>query len=332
MPKRIDLTDKKFGYWTARRYIGNSIWQCEGEKGEIKNIHSYDLRHKNVGITVKGAMPDGVLHNQFNDWYVDEYIGGGFWKCICKCGEIGKVNTYDLKNNKSKRCHRCSSNKNLIDIKNKQFKDWYVIEYAGDMRWRCRCTCGTERNVLGRDLRNGISTNCGCKRNYHIVKDDLTDRVFGFLKVLGYTGENQMWKCLCTACNTEVEVFRDSLISGKTKSCGCMKEQLRKDTLLNRYGDTNTTRINNPREQWQIDAIESRENLEVFLNEHRDVKTATDLAEILGITPAYMARVINKLGFEDRIIHNNGVSDLEIQLRTFIETFGYEVVYNNRSI
>lgn len=200
------------------------------------------------------------------------------------------------------------------------------------MRWRCKCSCGTERNVLGRDLRNGVSTNCGCKRNYHIIKDDLTDRVFGFLKVLGYTGENQMWKCLCTACNTETVVFRDSLVSGKTKSCGCMKEQLRKNTLLTRYGDTNTTRIINPREPWQIKAVETKEDFKEFLDKHGDIKTATDLAVVLNLTPAYMARVINNFGFEDIINHNSGVSDLEIQLRDFIETFGYKVVYNNRSI
>lgn len=332
MPKRINLSGKKFGYWTANKYLGNSIWECIGENNEIKNIHSYDLRHKNVGTQVKGKMPDGMLKQQFNDWFVDEYLGSGFWKCICKCGEIGRVNTYDLKNGKSKMCTKCSHSKNLIDLKGKQFGEWKVLEYAGDMRWRCQCSCNTIRDVLGKDLRNGISTHCGCKRDYHIIKDDITDKIFGYLQVLGYTGKDQMWRCKCLACNKETEVFRDSLVSGKTKSCGCMKEQLRKDTLLHKYGDTNTTRINNPREQWQIEAIESRENLEKFLNEHSDIKTATDLSYILNVTPAYMAQVINNFGFENIIQHNSGVSDLEIQVRDFIETFGYETVYNSRKI
>ena len=158
MPKRIDLTNKKFGYWTARKYLGNSMWQCEGENNEIKNIHSYDLRHKNIGVTVRGAMPEGVLHEQFNDWYVEEYLGSGFWKCKCKCGTTGKVNTYDLKNGKSKRCSKCSHEKNLINLKDRRFGEWEVLEYAGNMRWKCRCSCGTIRNILGKDLRNGIST------------------------------------------------------------------------------------------------------------------------------------------------------------------------------
>lgn len=332
MPKRIDLTNKKFGYWTARKYLGNSMWQCEGENNEIKNIHSYDLRHKNIGVTVRGAMPEGVLHEQFNDWYVEEYLGSGFWKCKCKCGTTGKVNTYDLKNGKSKRCSKCSHEKNLINLKDRRFGEWEVLEYAGNMRWKCRCSCGTIRNILGKDLRNGISTNCGCKRNNHIIKDDLTDKEFGYLKVLGYTGKNQIWRCLCKACNTETDVFRDSLVSGKTKSCGCMKEELRKNTLFEKYGDTNTTRINNPREQWQIEAIESKEKFEEFLKEYQDIKTATELAEVLNITPAYMAQVINKLGFEDIIKHNSGVSDIEIQIRNFIETFGYNIIYNDRKI
>jgi len=30
-------------------------------------------------------------------------------------------------------------------------------------RWWCKCDCGEERSVLGRNLRSGVSTSCGCR-------------------------------------------------------------------------------------------------------------------------------------------------------------------------
>lgn len=53
------------------------------------------------------------------------------------------------------------------DISGQRFGRWTALEPAGKtpdnhMMWRCRCDCGTERNVLGKDLRSGKSTSCGC--------------------------------------------------------------------------------------------------------------------------------------------------------------------------
>jgi hypothetical protein len=43
---------------------------------------------------------------------------------------------------------------------------WVVIERGADIggkrAWKCRCTCGTERIVLGKHLRSGRSASCGC--------------------------------------------------------------------------------------------------------------------------------------------------------------------------
>jgi len=33
---------------------------------------------------------------------------------------------------------------------------------AGDAYWMCRCACGVERAVVGKDLRRGGSVSCGC--------------------------------------------------------------------------------------------------------------------------------------------------------------------------
>jgi hypothetical protein len=43
-----------------------------------------------------------------------------------------------------------------------RFGKWVVIRYAGNKQYKCRCDCGTERNVLGEMLKYGNSRSCGC--------------------------------------------------------------------------------------------------------------------------------------------------------------------------
>lgn len=53
-----------------------------------------------------------------------------------------------------------------IDITGQTFGRWTVLERADTARrnivWRCRCACGTEREVIGKDLRSSHSRSCGC--------------------------------------------------------------------------------------------------------------------------------------------------------------------------
>lgn len=60
-----------------------------------------------------------------------------------------------------------AKNPRLIDMTGQQCGDWTVLRQAGNQRggaalWLSRCVCGTERPVLGSDLRKGQSRNCGC--------------------------------------------------------------------------------------------------------------------------------------------------------------------------
>lgn len=57
------------------------------------------------------------------------------------------------------------------DLTGKQFGHWRVLGFSrystcpSNQRmtyWTCRCACGIERDVQGRSLRSGKSTNCGC--------------------------------------------------------------------------------------------------------------------------------------------------------------------------
>lgn len=55
----------------------------------------------------------------------------------------------------------------LKDLTGKRFGRWVVLKRGGydswkNLKWLCRCDCGTEREVLGLSLRNGTSLSCGC--------------------------------------------------------------------------------------------------------------------------------------------------------------------------
>ena len=86
------------------------------------------------------------------------------------------------------------------DLTGKHFGEWDVLEYLGDRKYLCRCSCGTERAVAAYSLTSGKSKNCGNKSK-HIVEGqkqfkDLTGKVFGELTAIEYEG-NTYWKCRC---------------------------------------------------------------------------------------------------------------------------------------
>lgn len=57
---------------------------------------------------------------------------------------------------------------------------------------------------------------------------DLTGRRFGRLVVLERAPSRKhktYWKCRCD-CGTEKEILRDSLLGGRTKSCGCLNLEM----------------------------------------------------------------------------------------------------------
>ena len=77
-------------------------------------------------------------------------------------------------------------------------------------------------------MRSGHTTSCGCSRKgANII--DLTDQTFGLLKAIEPVETNDerraVWKCRCE-CGREATVTSHSLMSGKQKSCGCLKESL----------------------------------------------------------------------------------------------------------
>lgn len=126
----------------------------------------------------------------------------------------------------------------LIDLTGQRFGHLVVIERdfssTKNAKWKCKCDCGQEVVKIGQGLRNGQSTCCSKKCIFYnkTTKKDLTNKKFGRLTVLYETPERKngsvVWHCKCE-CGNECDVSSTLLTSGKTKSCGCLKQE--KDKL-----------------------------------------------------------------------------------------------------
>ena len=91
----------------------------------------------------------------------------------------------------------------------------------GHRRWICKCDCGTEKVVLGSNLKRGTTVSCGCKH-----ANDLTGQKIGKLTVLersdkyGSRGKRktQLWKCQCE-CGAITYKATDTLTNSDVSMC-----------------------------------------------------------------------------------------------------------------
>lgn len=91
---------------------------------------------------------------------------------------------------------------------------------ADGYKWKCRCDCGTEKDVDFYSLKSGDTKSCGCLRR--MVRKDIIGERFGRLVVVRRDTKYNYWICLCD-CGKEKGIFRGSLTSGKSVSCGCSR-------------------------------------------------------------------------------------------------------------
>lgn len=103
-------------------------------------------------------------------------------------------------------------------------------------QWLCRCQCGTLKSVQERHLLSGHTKSCGClgRKNRPISIGD----TFGLLTVEGPAPEKhnrRFWLCRCQ-CGTLKSVQESHLLSGHTKSCGCLRQQTGSKSALDLTG------------------------------------------------------------------------------------------------
>jgi hypothetical protein len=111
----------------------------------------------------------------------------------------------------------------LNNLVGQTFGKWMVLSFSKEessfFYWKCRCSCGIEKDVLENNLISGKSKSCG-----HF--QDMAGCRFGRLVVLSYDhsskGGHTFWKCQCD-CGAIKVIDRSELINKTTISCGCYR-------------------------------------------------------------------------------------------------------------
>lgn len=156
------------------------------------------------------------------------------WFCQCECGNTKVVLMSSLRDGSTKSCGCLPRPK--MDLTGKVYGRLTVIKedkpHGRDRMFLCQCSCGNKTSVYMNSLRNGSTKSCGCLRDERASetsKKDLTNQRFGKLTAIKTVGKYKtkqlyMWLCKCD-CGNETEVRSDVLLSGETKSCGCLKRE-----------------------------------------------------------------------------------------------------------
>ena len=316
--KRQDfLEGMQFKNWKVLEYIGRSRYKCKCllcgyerdivgtflKDGEIPGCKGCEIQ------SAGGEDPKDLTGKTFGEWKVIKYVGKKKWLCECSCGVVKEVATYSLVHGDSKSCGHSKDSK-FVDLTGKKFGEWTVLKQAspgknGETRFLCRCSCGTERIITSYNLRNGYSKSCGhATTGFH----DLTGKAFGELTVL-YKAKNQtmagqtVWTCRCS-CGNIVDVGGWELRSQNTRSCGCKKEELKRQTNLERYGVPQVGMLASIKNRTpeQIAMTSSPENLVKAIRDNFDHKPGTyELAQLAGVTVATIRIYVMRHNLEEYV-------------------------------
>lgn len=124
-----------------------------------------------------------------------------------------------------------------VKLEGLRFGSWEVLEYVGDGKYKCRCDCGREYEVINKNLKRGTSTKCKeCYRES--TRANIIGKKFGKWEVIEYVG-GKKHRCRCE-CGREYEVFTQTLVEKSSKQCihcaglkGAHREELEGSTLGN---------------------------------------------------------------------------------------------------
>ena len=302
---------------------------CECSCGEKTIVHISNLI--NGDIKSCGHVqnePINITGKYYGEWYVDSYAGRRQWNVICSCGAKDIKDGGKIRNGYSKSCKRCGR---LIDLKGKQFGDLEVLQYLGERMWLCRCSCGKEYPVIGSQLRSGYTKSCG---HATTAFKDISGQKFGELTAIEYIGK-QVWKCQCSCKDkTILNVDGRRLRFGMTRSCGCKSREFAVETMMKRYGEQCSLKINNPREDWQIEAIKSKENLEIILETFESKPTVYELGNMLGLEKSATLNIIHKFELDDKVDIGTSKSKYETEIIELIKSIkpNVEILQRDRNI
>ena len=163
------------------------------------------------------------------------------WLCECDCGNTIAVRHDNLTSKKHTVSCGCNKREKLLqrhneyrdnnNIKGMKFNSLTLLSFVGirnqEAIYRFQCDCGNIVDLPMHHVRTGNTKSCGCRFESFIssYKEDIIGERFGKLVVESYIGVGKwgqnIFRCKCD-CGNYIDVTRNSLVEGNTKSCGCV--------------------------------------------------------------------------------------------------------------
>lgn len=168
--------------------------------------------------------------------------GEAQWLCRCGCGKEFTAAEEDLLTRRVTSCGCGRKRLHCGDITGMRSGRLVAVEPTNEKRrssilWRCKCDCGGEILAEPYKIRNKVIASCGCIRTEKKIKNIAGER-FGRLTALERLdkkrGSSFLWRCQCD-CGNILETSSNSLLSGNTRSCGCLRVEAIKRTNA-KYG------------------------------------------------------------------------------------------------
>lgn len=109
--------------------------------------------------------------------------------------------------------------------------------------WLCLCDCGNMCKVPSGSLISGLTKSCGCLHSESARKQGIKSRKnligkkYGMLTVISdapkrYGEKGIKYICQCDCGNISF-IRSDCLLSGRTKSCGCLSKKISRELMRN---------------------------------------------------------------------------------------------------
>lgn len=258
--KREDLTGKQFHKLTVMYSVDDYVspkgihmskWHCKCECGNEIDVLGMSLKKgdtKSCGCYNKNRIRPvkDYTGSQFGELYVIQKINGSKptkYLCKCSCGKEVEIFQKALSSGKKTHCG-CKTVRKISNYTSRRLMHNYIGEIFGQLTVldelephitpngskqriiKCKCNCG---NIYITRL-TAAQKNKKCRSC--LDKDrrfDITGQRFGKLLVTSMAEEYispaghrlSQCNCLCDCGNTTV-VLMSSLVTGATKSCGCL--------------------------------------------------------------------------------------------------------------
>lgn len=327
---------QQFNNWKVIEIVDNKncLCECQCEKHTRQIVPIYNLvngRSKSCGCTRYTNKKKDLKGQQFGDWTVVKMLPNRKALCRCVCGEEKEL--YHSNLTRTGGSYKCQH----VGIKGQRFGNWLVLEELGGGKVLCQCQCEnkTTKELYKSAVISGETKSCGCMKSTYLAEKatDITGEHFGSWEVLRCTDFHaQKYLCRCS-CGTEKEVYKAALVHGRTKSCGCRKSEYQKSTMQLLYSETNSARVNNPRQQWQIETLNNKKLMLDYIMSITYKPTVKQLSELLNVHVTTLLPKVHEYHLENYVDIQPMVSATKLELRGYIKSiYAGKVIYNNKSV